>query len=341
MLMIGIAGTELRDEERDWLGHAAIAGVILFARNFESRLQVTALIAAIRAASPRPLLVAVDQEGGPVQRFRDGFTRLPELARFGVAWEGDAQLARELVREHAWLMASEMRAVGIDLSFAPVVDVARGNRAIGVRAFHESAAVCAQLGAAYVEGMHEAGMPATLKHYPGHGSVLEDTHVDFADDNRPLEAIRELDLKPFVAGIDAGAEAVMMAHVRYPQVDEQPAGYSRRWIIDLLRDELGFDGIVISDDIGMAAATGMGDVASRVHAHLDAGCDLVLACTPDLVADALAACDTLSPGARDPVSRLQGRGDGSWRQLIANPRWKAAVERLADGPMLAGSPAGD
>ncbi|MEZ5464581.1 MAG: beta-N-acetylhexosaminidase [Lysobacteraceae bacterium] len=337
MLMIGIAGTELLDEERDWLQHPALSGVILFARNFASRAQVTALIAAIREASPRPLLIAVDQEGGPVQRFRDGFTRLPELARFGVVWEGDHELAKALSREHAWLMASEMRAVGIDLSFAPVVDVARGNRAIGVRAFHESAEVCAELGAAYIDGMHEAGMAATLKHYPGHGSVLEDTHVDFADDDRPLEAIRQLDLKPFVAGIAAGAEAVMMAHVRYPQVDAQPAGYSQRWIIDLLRDELGFDGIVISDDIGMAAATGMGDVAARVHGHLDAGCDLVLACTPDLVPDALAACDNRPNAERDPVAMLQGRGEQDWRHLIANPRWKAAVERLADGPQLAGA----
>ena len=336
MLMIGIAGTELLDDEKDWLRHHAVAGVILFARNFSSRVQVTQLISAIRDVSPRLLLVAVDQEGGPVQRFREGFTRLPELARFGVAWEGDRDLARELSREHAWLMASEMRAIGIDLSFAPVVDVARGNCAIGVRAFHEAADVCAELGAAYIEGMHEAGMPATLKHYPGHGSVLEDTHVDFADDDRPLDAIRELDLKPFVAGIAAGAEAVMMAHVRYPQVDAQPAGYSQRWIIELLRGEFGFVGIVISDDIGMAAATGLGDVAARVHGHLDAGCDLVLACTPDLVPDALAACANLSPGARDPVAMLQGRGEHDWRRLIANPRRKAAVDRLADGPQLAG-----
>ncbi|MCB1559580.1 MAG: beta-N-acetylhexosaminidase [Xanthomonadales bacterium] len=335
MLMTGIAGTELCKDEAQWLRHDAVAGVILFARNFSSRAQVTQLIAAIREASPRPLLVAVDQEGGPVQRFRKGFTRLPELGRLGVAWEGDRELAKALAHEHAWLMASEMRAVGIDLSFAPVVDVARGNRAIGVRAFHESADACAELGITYIEGMHEAGMAATLKHYPGHGSVLEDTHVDFADDDRPLEAIRELDLKPFVAGIAAGAEAVMMAHVRYPQVDAQPAGYSPRWIIELLRDELGFDGIVISDDIGMAAATGMGDVAARVQGHLDAGCDLVLACAPDLVPDALAACANRPAGDRDPVAMLQGRGEHDWRRLIANPRWQAAVERLADGPQLA------
>ena len=338
MLMIGIAGSELSATERDWLRHDALSGVILFSRNFQSRQQVSMLIASIRESAPRPVLIAVDQEGGPVQRFRSGFTRLPELARFGIAYAEDTTLAEELSHEHAWLMASEMRAIDVDLSFAPVVDVAGGNRAIGVRAFHADAEICSRLAVAYIDGMHEAGMAATLKHFPGHGSVLEDTHVDFADDPRSLDAMRALDLLPFRAGINAGAEAVMMAHVRYPAVDDAPAGYSQRWIIELLRGELGFDGIVISDDIGMAAATGIGSVADRVRGHLDAGCDLVLACTPDLVDDALAACTGIEPRKplRDPVERLRGRAAKGWRALIADPRWQRSAQRLSDGPLLAG-----
>jgi len=338
MLMIGIAGTELSAEEREWMTHPAMSGVILFKRNFASREQVTELAAAIRAAAPRPQLLAVDQEGGPVQRFTEGFTRLPELARFGVGYEVDPDAALANARDHAWLMASEMRAIDMDLSFAPVVDLARGNRAIGLRAFHADPTIASRLAQAYVSGMHEAGMAATLKHFPGHGSVLEDTHVDFADDPRELTDIRDADLLPFVDGIRAGADAMMMAHVRYPRVDVEPAGYSRRWIIDILRGELGFRGVVVSDDIGMAAATGIGDVATRVRGHLDAGCDLVLACTPGLVPAALAACEGVAPpSAIDPVARLRGRGAPDWDALTALPRWQRLQQHFStDGERLAG-----
>jgi beta-N-acetylhexosaminidase len=291
MLVIGIAGKELSAEERDWLQHPACAGVILFTRNFASREQVGELAAAIRAAAPRPQLLCVDQEGGPVQRFRDGFFRLPPLVRFGERHARDPDGALALAREHAWLMASEIRATGIDLSFAPVVDLGRGNRAIGNRAFHAEPAIVADFTAAYVRGMHTAGMAATLKHFPGHGSVLEDTHFDAAVDPRPLETLRAEDLHPFAAGIAAGAEAVMMAHVTYPAVAPEPAGYSPRWLRDILRGEMGFTGTIFSDDIGMAAANTAGGVPARIHAHLDAGCDVVLVCAPALVAESLASMD--------------------------------------------------
>ncbi|MFA5685339.1 MAG: beta-N-acetylhexosaminidase [Lysobacteraceae bacterium] len=328
MLIIGIAGTQLLAEERDWLAHPAVSGVILFSRNFASREQVTALAAEIRAAAPRPMLLCVDQEGGPVQRFRDGFSTLPALAGFGERVRVDADGALAAARQHAYLMASEIRALGIDLSFAPVVDLGRGNRAIGERAFSADPATVAAFTKAYVQGMHEAGMAATLKHFPGHGSVLEDTHFDDAIDPRPLPTLEAEDLLPFRAGIAAGAEAVMLAHVRYPAVDADPAGYSRRWIGDILRRQMGFSGIAISDDIGMAAAHSAGGVAARLSAHIDAGCDLVLVCAPDLVADSLAAVERIA----DPrvVARLAGRPAADWQRLQTDPRYLAAQRAVLD-----------
>ena len=327
MLVIGVAGTELTAQERDWLQHDAVAGVILFKRNFASRDQVADLSAAIRAAAPRPQLVCVDQEGGRVQRFRDGYSDLPPLQRFGELYAGDPQAALALAEEHAWLMASEVRASGVDLSFAPVVDLARGNRAIGDRAFSDDPQVVAAFTRAYVRGMHSAGMAATLKHFPGHGTVLEDTHFDDAVDPRPLDTLRAEDLVPFVAGIEAGADAVMMAHVAYPQVAPEPAGYSRRWIEEILRAEMGFRGVVFSDDIGMAAAFSAGGVRSRIDAHLDAGCDVVLVCHPELVEESLRAVEgrALNTAA---LAGLLGRGALGWDGLLADARYGGAQARL-------------
>jgi beta-N-acetylhexosaminidase len=333
MLVIGVAGHQLTAQEGDWLRHDACAGVILFARNFASQAQVAELAQAIREAAPRPQLVCVDQEGGRVQRFRDGYSALPSLEGFGRRYAADRAGALELAREHAWLMASEVRASGVDLSFAPVVDLGRGNRAIGDRAFSADPDIVAAFTRAYVRGMHDAGMAATLKHFPGHGSVLEDTHVDDAIDDRPLDAIRALDLVPFAAGIGAGADAVMMAHVVYPQVDKDPAGYSKRWIGDILRGEMGFRGVVFSDDIGMAAAFSAGGIKARIDAHLDAGCDVVLVCHPELVPESLAAVEGR---ALDPtvVAALVGRGGvpsgggAGWGGLRADPRYAATRSRI-------------
>jgi beta-N-acetylhexosaminidase len=331
MLVIGVAGHQLTAQERDWLRHDACAGVILFARNFASQAQVAELAQSIREAAPRPQLVCVDQEGGRVQRFRDGYSALPSLEGFGRRYAADRHGALELAREHAWLMASEVRASGVDLSFAPVVDLGRGNRAIGDRAFSADPEIVAAFTRAYVRGMHDAGMAATLKHFPGHGSVLEDTHVDDAVDGRPLDAIRKLDLVPFEAGIAAGADAVMMAHVVYPQVDKDPAGYSKRWIGDILRREMNFRGVVFSDDIGMAAAFSAGGIQARIDAHLDAGCDVVLVCHPELVPESLAAVEgrALNTAA---IAGLIGRGPMAWDGLLADARYtgtRARIEGLA------------
>lgn len=326
MLIIGIAGTALEPQERDWLAHPGVGGVILFSRNFASRTQLGELCVELRAAAPRPLMLCVDQEGGPVQRFREGFSILPELSRFGPQFRTDAVGAMEAVRSHAWLMAAEMCAIGLDVSFAPVVDLKRGNRAIGERAFDPAPGLVANLGSAYVQGMHAAGMAATLKHFPGHGSVLEDTHVDAAVDPRPLATLEAEDLLPFRTALTAGAEAVMMAHVSYPSVDDDPAGYSRVWI-RYLREELKFAGVIFSDDIGMAAAESAGGVAARIHAHYDAGCDSVLVCAPDLVAAALAA---LRPAdiRPDVLAPMLARQPMSWSQLMADTRWSTARSLL-------------
>lgn len=329
MLIIGIAGTELEARERDWLQHPSVAGVILFKRNFASREQVAGLAAAIRAAAPRPQLLCVDQEGGPVQRFRDGFSKLPALAPFGPMFDRDPAAALRLAHDHAWLMASEIRAIGIDLSFAPVVDLGRGNRAIGDRAFHADPQVVAAFTRAYVQGMHAAGMAATLKHFPGHGSVLEDTHFDEAIDPRPLEVLEREDLVPFAAGIEAGAEAVMLAHVTYPAVAPEPAGYSPRWLNDILRTRMGFRGVAFSDDIGMAAAESAGGVKARIDAHLDAGCDVVLVCAPALVEDSLKAMAGRGAANTAALIGLMGRGAPGWQGLIADARYPAIQAALA------------
>jgi beta-N-acetylhexosaminidase len=328
MLVIGIGGLELAPEEREWLQHPAVSGVILFKRNFASREQVADLSAAIRAAAPRPQLLCVDQEGGRVQRFRDGYHALPSLEGFGKLFERDRDAALSLAREHAWLMASEIRATGVDLSFAPVVDLGRGNLAIGDRAFHADPAIVAEFTRAYVAGMHEAGMAATLKHFPGHGSVLEDTHFDDAVDPRPLSELQAHDLVPFAAGIAAGAEVVMMAHVKYPAVAPEPAGYSPRWIRDILRRDMGFGGIVFSDDIGMAAAESAGGVKARIDAHLDAGCDVVLVCAPALVPDSLKAVDDRAAPSPEALASLFGRTHTDWHALAADARYDGAREAL-------------
>ena len=334
MLQIGVSGHELTARERDWLQHEACAGVVLFARNFASKAQVAELTQAIRESAPRPQLIAVDQEGGRVQRFKEGFSTLPPLSGFDQLYRRDADAALALAREHAWLMASEIRATGVDISFAPVVDLERGNRAIGNRAFSPDPQVVAAFARAYVGGMHEAGMAATLKHFPGHGSIVEDTHFDAALDDRSLDEMRANDLVPFAAGIDAGADAVMMAHVTYPQIAPEPAGYSPRWIGGILRGEMKFRGVVFSDDIGMAAAHSAGGTRARVEAHLDAGCDVVLVCHPQMVEDALRALEGRKSNTMALLG-LIGRGALGWDGLLADSRYHTARTRVGAVPIAA------
>lgn len=329
MLMIGLDGLQLAEHEKPRLTAPGVAGVLLFSRNYRSREQLVALCDSLREIGGDELLIAVDQEGGPVQRFRDGFTRLPALATIGAMYPRDRLEAVRLAEEHAWVMASELRASGVDFSFAPVVDLARGNAAIGQRAFHADPAVTAELAQAYVRGMHLGGMAAVLKHFPGHGSVAADTHTARVIDPRPLELIRRDDLLPFAECIEARVEAVMMAHVTYPAVDAAPAGYSKVWVEQILRGELGFAGAVISDDISMAAAGAAGSVTARVQAHLAAGCDLVLACFPEVVEEAIAAMQAYSAGPLPPqLAALRGALGAGWAALTDNPQRDRFVARI-------------
>ncbi|HET7556715.1 MAG TPA: beta-N-acetylhexosaminidase [Rhodanobacteraceae bacterium] len=328
MLVIGLEGLELTDADLRRLRAPQVSGAILFSRNFGNRAQLNALIAAIRSERDEPFPICVDQEGGPVQRFREGFTRLPPLARIGELYARDRAAALAMAEMHAWVMASELRANDVDLSFAPVMDLARGNRIIGERAFHADPKIVSELGLAYLRGMRLAGMAATLKHFPGHGTVVEDTHVEPATDPRDLDALRATDLIPFADGFEAGAEAVMLAHVTYPAVDALPAGYSRVWIQDVLRDELGFRGVAFSDDIGMAAAEAAGGVNARVNAHLDAGCDLVLVCAPKLVDEAIESVRGREPCAPERVRTLCGAVASTWQALMDNPQHANFVAAL-------------
>lgn len=277
-LMLDLEGTELSLEERELLQHPLCGGLIFFSRNFESVEQLEKLIHDIRAATPHRILLSVDHEGGRVQRFRDGFTKLPALATLHRESKDEASALRA-ARHHAWLMASELRAMDIDFSFAPVLDLNYGvSEVIGDRAFHGDIDIVASMSKAYIAGMHDAGMAATGKHFPGHGAVIADSHLEIPVDERDFNTLNQYDMQPFTKSILNGLDAVMPAHVIYPQVDSQPAGFSSVWLQDILRKQLAFDGVIFSDDLNMEGASFAGNYAQRAEAALDAGCDMVLVC---------------------------------------------------------------
>lgn len=309
-VMLDLEGTELSGEERELLRHPAAAGVILFSRNFESPEQLTALTRSIKAADDRSLLIAVDQEGGRVQRFRDGFSRLPTASCFGALYARDPRAATDAARAVGWLMAAELRQLGIDFSFAPVLDVEQGvSQVIGDRAFGTQPAVVADLAGAWLDGVHGAGMSGCGKHFPGHGGVVADSHLELPEDQRPLTTLEQIDLLPFRRLMAQGLEAVMPAHVRYLAVDPQPAGFSAFWLREMLRGRLRFDGAIISDDLNMAAAGVGGTPARRALAALQAGCDMVLICNNRPAACAIleAVGDWGVVDAAVRLERLRGR----------------------------------
>ena len=309
-VVLGIEGIELTAADRERLVHPLVGAVILFARNFTDGRQLDALTAQIRALRTPSLLICVDHEGGRVQRFRDGFTPIPAMRTLGDQWDGDAAAAAREATRLGTIIARELRVHGIDFSFAPVLDLDFGSSTvIGDRAFHSEANAVAQLASSLRLGLNAGGCAAVGKHFPGHGFVAADSHVDVPVDERSFAELAASDLLPFAALIREGLEAVMPAHVIYPAVDALPAGYSRIWLQDLLRDRYGFDGLVFSDDLGMAGAHTAGDIVARADAALSAGCDMVLTCNE--FADAEELLSRWQPAPQSDLARrtalLEGR----------------------------------
>jgi beta-N-acetylhexosaminidase len=331
--MLDLAGASLLAEERERLRHPACGGVILFARNYESPGQLKSLVNEIHALRQPPLLVAVDHEGGRVQRFRDGFTRLPPAGWFGQLYDVSPARALRAARETGWLMAAELRASDIDFSFAPVLDLGRGLcEVIGDRAFHPDPQVVAALAHAWVSGMRDAGMAAVAKHFPGHGGVAEDSHLALPVDERPVEDLVMEDLVPFERLVHYGVEAIMPAHVVYERADPRPAGFSAFWLRSILRERLGFTGVIFSDDLTMAAAEEAGDYAARADAALAAGCDVLLVCNnPHGAEETLESLERYeNPAAQARLLRMHGRGGESSRaRLHEDTRWHQAVRVAA------------
>jgi beta-N-acetylhexosaminidase len=330
-LMIDLTGPRIDAEERELLRHPLVGGVILFTRNFVDSEQLTALVAGIHAARTPPLIVAVDHEGGRVQRFRSTFSVLPAARRIGREFDGDARAGLNLARRMGWLMAAELRAHGVDHSFAPCVDLDYGvSGVIGDRAFHARADAVAQLASAYVHGMRDAGMAATAKHFPGHGAVHADSHHSLPVDRRALADLAD-DLAPYRRLIDGGLPAVLAAHVLFPAVDSRPASASSRWIREILRQDLHFQGAVFADDLSMGGAATEGDIVARAERALAAGCDMLPICNDR--AAVVTALDRLKVGAAPAsnvrIVRLRGRGGLPWRELVETEDWKQARALLA------------
>lgn len=287
-VMLDVVGTSLSTEDIKRLKHPLVGGVILFARNFENCEQLKALTTSIHAIRQPPLLIAVDHEGGRVQRFREGFTKIPPMREFGQIWDRNPKQARELAAEAGYVLAVELRAHGIDFSFTPVLDMDYGDSVvIGNRAFHREPQAINELAYSLMLGLKKGGMSAVGKHFPGHGFVAADSHVSIPVDERPFDQIAQNDMQPFRQMIDEGLHAIMPAHVIYPQVDDKPAGFSSKWLQKVLRERLGFNGVIFSDDLSMEGATVGGDVTTRTLAALNAGCDMVLLCNRTDLADEL------------------------------------------------------
>lgn len=332
-VMIDVEGTELAADDLRRLLHPLTGGVVLFTRNYRTPDQLAALTGRIHALRSPALIVAVDHEGGRVQRFREGYTRIPPMRALGQLWDRNAQHGKRLAQDIGFVLAAELRAHGVDLSFAPVLDLDYGQSSvIGDRAFHADPYAVSELARSLIHGLKEGGMSAVGKHFPGHGHVQADSHVAVPVDERSYADIEALDLVPFARLAQAGLGGVMPAHVIYPSVDDRPAGFSPVWLRQVLRERLRFEGVVFSDDLSMEGASVAGGVVERARAAVDAGCDMVLVCNAPESVDRLYKDfqHTLSAVALARLARMHGRADA--RDMVGlreDPRYAAALHTIA------------
>jgi beta-N-acetylhexosaminidase len=331
-VMVDLQSTCMTDEDCQMLANPRVGGVILFSRNFESIEQLQNLVEAIHQIRSPRLIVAVDQEGGRVQRFREGFVDLPPLSLLGELYDESPDRALECAQATGWIMAAELRAIGIDISFSPILDLDYGvSTVIGDRAFHRQPETVAELAHAYIVGMRKAGMAATGKHFPGHGAVQADSHTDLPVDERPYVDMLNEDLLSFERLIHYDIAAIMMAHVIYSDVDTNPACFSQHWIADVLRTRLAFEGVVFSDDLSMAAAHCMGSYSDRAMAALQAGCDMVLVCNSiegrkEILSN---LSDYHNPVSHCRLIRMHGKPAPDWDKLHTSQEWDAALKLLS------------
>ncbi len=331
-VMVDVGGLELSADDIERLQHPQVGGVILFARNFAAPLQLIQLAHSIRELRSPQLLIAVDHEGGRVQRFRHGFTPIPAMAQLGKLWDRDPAQAIAAARGCGFVIASELQAHGVDFTFAPVLDVDYGESSvIGDRALHGDPNVVAVLAEALQAGLNAAGMTSVGKHFPGHGYVRADSHLEVPVDDRTYAEIAAADLVPFQRLARSSMGGIMPAHVVYPKVDSKPAGFSSAWLQKILREKLGFEGLIFSDDLSMEGASTAGGTISRANAALNAGCDMVLLCNDPRAQDSLLEGLERRPVAATLARRLERmRGRSiSTAALKANAAYLAATENLA------------
>jgi beta-N-acetylhexosaminidase len=329
-LMVDIEGTQLLDQERQLLQNPHVGGIILFARNIQSRMQLINLVKEIREVAD-PILIAVDQEGGRVQRFQEDFTRLPAMQVLGDFVEQDSRQGLDLARDVGWLMAAEVLACGLDISFAPVLDVDRETSSIiGDRAFSDQAQQVVKVAKAFIEGMSEAGMAATGKHFPGHGGIVADSHLEAPVDNRLLSDLQHRDMLPFTQLSDC-LGAIMTAHITFPEIDVHSVGFSPFWLQEMLRNQIGFQGVIFSDDLTMKGADIVGGYKQKAKMALEAGCDMILVCnSPQGVLEVLDYMQWVEISGCEKVAQMRAQTFSTWHQLTAQARYTETKIKLKD-----------